>query len=339
MPATRPFRVFAVAVVTAVLVGSCGGDDDSAETTPSPDTEPATTPEDTEPPEATTSPPTDPPATEPPATEPPATDMVTTTESPTTTAPPETTAAETTSPTDVPADTACVPVTVDTGDTTIPGERCDPDDSFAAPRPAAIVLNGCGGYDADSEITSASVRALAERGIVGLRIDFLAAEPAPPDTYCEAGPVIGAVQPLLTAVVDGVATLRADPTIDPDRIGTASYSLGALAAMGAELGGAGLTTVDPLQLSAAALLSFPNQLPTIPAAASEGVLPPLFLMTGENDTVAPPADSQALADAATEGGIPAELVIVPDQDHPWRGEAALTAAAAMADFLATELGA
>ncbi len=232
----------------------------------------------------------------------------------------------------------CEPVSVSTGETTIAGERCASDEAVP-PRPAAIVLNGCGGYESDAEITDAIVRALAERDVVALRIDYLAAEPAPPDTYCEAGPVIGAAQPLLQAIVDGVATLRADPSVDPDRIGTAAYSLGAVAAMAAEIGGGGLTTVEPIELSVAALLSYPDQLPAVPAAARAGELPPLFLMTGEDDTTAPPADAAALADAATEGGTPVEVILVPGQEHPWRGEAALTAAAAIAEYLASQLGA
>ena len=239
----------------------------------------------------------------------------------------------TTTPDPSAASVGCEAVTVGTGETTIPGERCASDASVS-PRPAAIVLNGCGGYESDTEITAALVRALAERGVIALRIDYLAAEPAPPDTYCEAGPVIGAAQPLLQAIVDGVATLRADPSVDPDRIGTAAYSLGALAAMAAEIGGGGLTTVEPIGLSVAALLSYPDQLPTVPAAARAGQLPPLLLMTGEDDTTAPPSNANALADAATEGGTPVDVILVPGQEHPWRGEAALTAAAVIADYVA-----
>ncbi len=260
------------------------------------------------------------------------------------TARPEPTPTSTPSPSPTPTtadpafDFTCDSTTVGTGEMTIPGERCAPGDSLT-PTPAVIVLNGCGGYESDSEITGAVVRALADRGVIALRIDYLAAEPAPPDTYCEAGPVIGAARPLLQAIIDGVATLRADPSVDPERIGTAAYSLGALAAMAAELGGAGLTSVEPAGFSVAALLSYPDQLPTIPAAARAGELPPLFLMTGEIDETAPPSGATALAEAATEGGTAVEVVIVPGQDHPWRGSAASTAATAIADFLAEHLGA
>ncbi len=319
-------RISAVIAVAALMLGACGGGDDVAvDTSTPPETmTPVASPGQTT---ATT------PATESPTTF----ENSTTTQMSTTTVAPTTASAPSTPPASV--DVSCSPLVVSTGETTILGELCTSDGSFTAPRPAAIVLNGCGGYESDDEITSATVRALAERGVIALRIDYLAAEPAPPDTYCEAAAVIGAVQPLLQAIVDGVAVLRSNPSVDPARVGTAAYSLGALAAMGAELGGAGLTTVTPPEFSAAALLSYPDLLPTISAAAREGRLPPLFLMTGENDTVAPSAGAQALADAATEGGIPVELVIVPDQDHPWRGEAALKAAAAMADHLAGQLGA
>ena len=324
-------RTSAAIAVMALVLGACGGGDDVAVDTSTP---PTTMTPDSVPPETTVVTP----ATESPTTleNSTTTQVATTTVAPATVAP-TTAAAPSTPPTSV--DFSCSSLAVSTGETMIPGELCTSGSSFTAPRPAAIVLNGCGGYASDDEITSATVRALAERGVIALRIDYLAAEPAPPDTYCDAAAVIGAVQPLLQAIVDGVAALRSDPSVDPARVGVAAYSLGALAAMGAELGGAGLTTVTPPEFSAAALLSYPDLLPAIPAAAREGRLPPLFLMTGENDAVAPSAGAQALADAATEGGVPVELVIVPDQDHPWRGEAALTAAVAMANHLAAQLGA
>lgn len=312
-----------VATGGVLLIAACGGDGDTTDTGGQSATEPpateSTTTEDT--PESTTSPTAAPTTEDTP-------DVTTTIEATTTSGAPAT---------DAVTEITCTETSVDSGGTPIPGERCEPTEPAPGPLPAAIVLNGCGGYESDDEITSATVRALAERGLVALRIDWLAAEPAPPDTYCAPGPVIAAVQPLLQAVVDGVASLRADPMVDPARIGSASYSLGAIGAMAAELGGAGLTSVEPLGLSAAALLSYPNQLPTIPAAAEAGDVPPLFLMTGELDIVAPPADAQVLADAATVGGVPSDVVIVPGQQHPWRGDAALVAAAALADFLAGAL--
>ncbi|MGI9643885.1 MAG: dienelactone hydrolase family protein [Ilumatobacteraceae bacterium] len=316
-------RSIPAVVLAAVLVASCGDDDGVSDTVPAVS-------------EAVTT--AAPPTEAPPASEAPPPSATLTTSEVSTTEPPPTTGATTEAPSDAAGEVVCSPVTIETSGVTVTAERCEPVPGDAAPRPAAIVLNGCGGYEADSEITAATVRALAERGVVALRLDWLAAEPAPPGTYCEAGSVIAAVQPLLQAVVDGTANLRADPTTDPERIGTASYSLGALGVMAADLGGAGLTTVTPLQLTAAALLSYPDQLPTIPAAARDGLLPPLYLMTGEDDAVAPSAGAQALADAAIEGGTPVEVVLVPGQDHPWRGEAAIAAATAMAEFLSAALG-
>ncbi len=326
----RPIEVLAL---LGMLAASCGGSDRTAVDTapPTGDAVPAVTEPAVTEPAATQPVATEPAVTEPAATEPVATE-------PAVTEPAATDAASTVPPGE-PADVACAPVTVETGGTAVPGERCDPGGAFPPPRPAAIVLNGCGGYESDTEITGATVRALAERGVIALRLDYLAAAPAPPDTYCDAGAVIGAVQPLLGAIVDGIATLRADPGADPARVGTAAYSLGALAAMAVELGGAGLTDVPPADFSAAALLSYPDLLPAIPAAARDGALPPLYLMTGEDDIVAPPAGAQSLAAAAAEGGTPVELVLVPGQEHPWRGAAAIAAAAAIGDSLATLLGA
>ncbi|MDH3753175.1 MAG: dienelactone hydrolase family protein [Acidimicrobiia bacterium] len=301
-----------IVVLTALLIGACGNGGDGTDTATN--VAPAT--------ESTTAPTAVPPTPAPPPATP--------TPAPSPTPEPTTSAGE---------KVACTSAPIESGAVTLSGERCAPGATDVGPRPAVVVLNGCGGYEADSDITAAIVRALAERGVIGLRIDYLAAEPAPADTYCDAGAVIGAAQPLLQAVVDGVVHLRADPDVDPERIGAAGYSLGALAAMAAQLGGAGLTTVTPLDLTAVALLSYPDQLPTVSIAAGEGRVPPLFLMTGEDDSTAPPEDAQALVDAATVGGVPTELLLVPGQDHPWRGDAATSAGAVIADYLARQLGA
>ena len=59
--------------------------------------------------------------------------------------------------------------------------------------------------------------------------------------------------------------------------------------------------------------------------AAELGTPPLFLMTGSDDATAPPRDARALAQAARRGGSTAQVVIVPGQEHPWRGDAAVQA--------------
>jgi len=315
-------RITSLLMVTALTLAACGDDESSSDTTVSAPTEPAVTE-----PVVSESPVTEPAVTEPAVTEPAVTEPPladTTVSEP----PPDPAAAD---------DAECAPIAIDTGSVTTEGERCDPAGAADVVSPAALVLNGCGGYESDGELTAATVRALAAKGVVGVRVDWLGAVPAPPDTYCEAGPVVGAVDPLLEGLVDAVDRLRGEPGIDPDRIGVAAYSLGAIAAMAAEFGGAGLTDVAPLDLRAAALLSYPGQLPMIPDLAAELGTPPLFLMTGSEDETAPPRDSRILAQAARRSGSTAELVIVTGQDHPWRGDAAVQAGAALAEFLGAEL--
>lgn len=255
----------------------------------------------------------------------------------------ETTMTTTTAPTEESTTTAAVAATIScsdasytTGGVTIVAERCAPGET-AAPVPAVVVLPGCAGYESDAEITSDIARALAARGVIGLRIDYLGARPAAPGTYCNPASVLGATQPLLQAIADGVALLRDDPDVDPSRIGGAGYSLGALALSAAHLGGAGLAAVPPLQLSAISLLSFPNFLPQIIDAAGAGQFAPLLCITGELDATAPPAGAQALVEAALAGGTPAGLTIVPGQEHPWRGASSDAGAQQVADFLAARL--
>jgi len=294
-------------VLAGVLLAACGGGDDGAA--------PATT---TIPPPTTVAPTTVPVTTVPPTTAAP------TTLAPTTTAPDEVT---------------CTELTYPSSGMTIPGERCIPTAPATAPRPAAIVLHGCDGYADDDEITGDIVRALAGKGIVALRIDYMAAKPAPRGTYCDPIAVVGAAQPLLQAIDDGVAALRTDPGVDPTRIGAAAHSLGSLASLATHLGGGGVAQVPPASFAAAALLSYPNLLPSVLDAARTGGVPPLLLITGDIDTITPTAHAQALADAATAGGVPVDFRIWPGQDHPFRGAASDQAATDIADYLAQQLAA
>ncbi len=144
-------------------------------------------------------------------------------------------------------------------------------------------------------------------------------------------------EPILRAVADTAALLRLDPTIDAGSIGAVGYSLGALTVMAAVLGGAGLSPIEPVPLSPVALLSYPDLLPEVPAGLAAGFGPALFVMSGDADEVAPPAGSQAVTDAAFDGGVPVEQLIVSGQGHAWTGAAASLAASVLADELADRL--
>ena len=228
----------------------------------------------------------------------------------------------------------CSPISVATGPTPVIGERCDPDASFAGPRPAALVLTGCGGYAADDELGSAMATALAREGIVAVRVDYLGASSL---ASCDPVAVGDAAEPLLRAVADTVALLRLDPAVDAGSIGAVGYSLGALTALSAALGGPGLVAVDPVPLAALSLLSVPNWVPEIADELSAGVGPALFVMSGEADDTTPPADSEALVAAALDGGLPVELVLVPGQGHLWNGPMVTVVSSVLAKELAERI--
>lgn len=230
--------------------------------------------------------------------------------------------------------TGCVSISVPTGTTQIAGERCDPAPFFSGPRPAALVLNGCGGYAADAEIGRAIAAALVREGIVAVRIDYLGA--ASEIATCE-DPLAGlrnSSEEILQAISDTAALLRIDPTIDTASIGAVGYSLGGLTVMSAVLGGTGLSSTAPIPLSPVALLSYPNLLPEVPAGLAAGFGPELFVVTGEVDDAAPIADSRAVVDAAVEGGVQVEQLVVPGQGHTWTGPTASLVGSVIADELA-----
>ena len=202
--------------------------------------------------------------------------------------------------------------------------------------PAAIVLNGCAGYEADAGITKLIARELAARGVLALRVDYLGVKPAAPGTYCEAANVVAAAPDIVRAVSGAVDVLRADAAVDSARIGAVGYSLGGLATALVQLGGMGFADVPSPGFGAIGLLSpvVPEQLNEL---AKQGKAPPLVLVVGETDEVVGSAPVVALADAAKAGGVDVQLDVVPGQGHGWLGAAAQRAAAELAGGVAAHL--
>lgn len=241
-------------------------------------------------------------------------------------------------PAEIPSvETGCAPISVPTGSTQITGERCNPGPFFPGARPAVLVLNGCGGYAADGEIGRAIAAALVREGIVAVRIDYLGASPEFDRCVQPLADLRDSAEPILGAVADTAALLRIDPTIDPAALGAVGYSLGGLTALSAVLGGAGLSPIEPVPLSSVALLSFPNLLPEVTERLASGVGPTLFVVSGDADDATPPADSEAVVDAAFEGGVSVEQLLVPGQGHNWTGPASALVASVIADELADRL--
>jgi dienelactone hydrolase len=230
-----------------------------------------------------------------------------------------------------PLTVTCSTVSLAAGDVALPAERCAPAEA-EGPLPAVLVLNGCGGYEADAGITTAITRRLAEVGLIALRLDYLAAKPAPPFTYCTPAAVVVAGHELLRALVAAVATLRADPSVDPARVGAVGYSLGGLAVGLAQIGGGPFGPLESAGFGAIGLLSavIPSQ---VADEARNGKLPPLMIVHGADDAVVAPTGAEALADAAATGDVPHEIQVLPAQGHEWTGQRAALAADSFATFL------
>jgi dienelactone hydrolase len=234
----------------------------------------------------------------------------------------------------------CTTTTIPAGAVALPVERCEPAAGAApaGPRPAVLVLNGCGGYEADAGITSLLTRRLAERGVVALRLDYLAADPKPAGWFCDRVHVLQGISPILAGAAAAVAAVRADPTVDPARVGAMGYSLGGLVTGLVQVGGGELGPVPAAGFAGIGLLS-PAVAPLVVESAGQGKLPPTLVAVGDRDEVVGSARAVALRDAAAAAGAPVELVLVPGQGHEWRGAPAEDMAARFADFLSQQLAA
>jgi dienelactone hydrolase len=215
-----------------------------------------------------------------------------------------------------PAEPTCSMVSFRSGQTDVPAERCDPSgEAPASGWPAALVLDGCGFHG--SGFTPPAGRALATAGIVSIDVDYHAAAPAPPGTYCTVPPTNPeGLATILTAVADAVAWLRTDPSIDPDAIGAVGYSLGGLLAIYAHTGDSGIGQVEPVEFAAIVAFAAPI-FDDVVAAAEAGDLPPLYVVHGERDDIVPVEASLDLQAAAITGGTAVTVVAVPGVDHGW----------------------
>ena len=218
---------------------------------------------------------------------------------------------------------------------TLAAERCAPAGA-TGPVPAALVLNGCGGYEADAGITGLIARRLAARGVLALRLDYQGARPAPPFTYCNWAKIVAAAPDFVRAIAGALDSLRADPTVVPARVGAVGYSLGGLVTALAQLGGGGFADVRAAGFGAIGLLS-PVVHGQLTDLARQGKVPPLALVVGAHDEVVGSAGTVALAEAAKAGGVDVLLDVVPGHGHVWEGEAARHAADELATSVAGHL--
>ena len=233
------------------------------------------------------------------------------------------------------AEPRCTVTQVAVAGATLAAERCAPAGA-TGPVPAALVLNGCGGYEADAGITGLIARRLAARGVLALRLDYQGVRPAPPFTYCNWAKIVAAAPDFVRAIAGALDGLRADPTVVPAQVGAVGYSLGGLVTALAQLGGGGFADVPAAGFGAIGLLS-PVVHGQLTDLARQGKVPPLALVVGANDEVVGSAGTVALAEAAKAGGVDVLLDVVPGHGHVWEGEAAQHAADELATSVAGHL--
>ena len=172
-----------------------------------------------------------------------------------------------------PFEVTCSTVSLPAGAVSLPAERCEPV-AGDGPRPAVLVLNGCGGYEADAGITTTD-HAPAGRGRRRRACASTTSRRGRPSFHLLRRRRHGGGRPGPAARPRRRhRSLRADPTVDPARIGAVGYSLGGLAVGFAQIGGGPFGPLDSPGFGAIGLLSavIPSQ---IVDQARVGKLPPV----------------------------------------------------------------
>lgn len=188
----------------------------------------------------------------------------------------------------------------------------------STPAPGVVVCHPHPQYggDMDNNVVLAACEALVERGFAALRFNFRGAGRS--DGAFDQG------QGEQDDVRAALAHLRSLSEVDPERVGLAGYSFGAMVAAEVASGG----------LRALALVSPPVAFGDLRLAWGC----PALVLGGERDQIAPADRLRIVASAggrsASGGEAPGvELRLVPDADHSWWGYES-EVAAALGDFFA-----
>jgi dienelactone hydrolase len=179
-------------------------------------------------------------------------------------------------------------------------------DSASGRRPGVLVIHGGWGY---TDNVRAQARRLAESGYVGYAFDMhgLGAVATHHESGGgEAGRVLdenGAM--MATRFLMAMAVLKADPHVDPEKIGAIGYCWGGAVALNMARAGADLDAV----VTIAGILD--TQFP----ARQNMVHPRILVLTGELDPLVPPAKRDTFAREMTAAGAKFEVVVYPGARH------------------------
>ncbi len=152
----------------------------------------------------------------------------------------------------------------------------------AAPRPAVVVVHGCGGVGQGVRDWG---RRLAESGYVGLVIDSFGGRGV--KEVCTRGGATVDARDRAWDIAGAVAWLKAQPFVRPDRIAVQGHSHGGAATLFATLGQAGDRSPPPEPGFVAAVAFYPDCSLRGRTEARFEVRRPLVVLVGEKDDWTP----------------------------------------------------
>jgi len=168
-----------------------------------------------------------------------------------------------------------------------------------APRPAALMLHGAGGFDRRIADYSRYAAALAGQGIDAFLVYYYS-----PRDEASGGSMFEARYEAWARLVDDLADHLIKQKESNGKVGLVGFSNGGILATGAAI-------LDP-RINAAVVYYGTEPWPL---KDKPRLYPPLLILHGDADTVIAVDAGIALADNAREQGGSAELVIYPDEVH------------------------
>jgi acetyl esterase/lipase len=182
-------------------------------------------------------------------------------------------------------------------------------------RPGVVIVHGGGfsGGSKTSEPVADLARRLAELGYVAVSIEYRLMGDDPPTEDLATNPDDPQRVAAAAARVDAALAVRwlrdhaADYGVDPDRIGIAGYSAGAVTAIGVAYWEPGVMHAD-----VRAVFALSGGLPGSETRIEAGE-PPLLLVHGGDDSAR--AAQEAVASRAAEVGLVHEMHQLPGIDH------------------------
>ena len=197
-----------------------------------------------------------------------------------------------------------------------------------APRPAALLLHGAGGFDRRIADNSHYAAMLASQGIDAYLVYYYSDLD---DKLMSNGvSVFTQRYPNWAALVDDLADYLVKQKDSNGKVGLVGFSNGGILATGA-------STLDPT-INAAVIYYGTDPWPLGKAATR---FPPLLILHGDADQVIDVQNGKELADEAKALGAPVDLVIYPGQSHgfgaDWQKKDATDAFNRTVTFLKKEL--